>query len=352
MYETEIYETILSRMLDRIDTDIDKQEGSLIYNALAPEAWELAQAYIAIDYVYESTFADTAPREELILRAKERGLYPEHATYAMLKGVFNIDIPIGSRFSLDELTYIAKQKLETGIYILQCEIIGTTGNKKFGEIIPIEFIEGLTSANITELLIPAEDEEDTEIFRQRYFNNFNSLAFGGNREDYIEKIKAISGVGGVKIDRVTPDNYNIIATIITSEYDVPTTEFINIIQSTIDPTQDGEGVGFASIGHVVNVQAVESVEINIDTNITLDSGYIWEDVSDNVNTVIDNYFLTLSQGWENTSNIIVRISQIESNILDVDGVLDISGTLINGESLNITLGQKEIPKRGAINANN
>ena len=42
------YDTILQRMLDRVPIQIDKREGSIIYNALAPAAAELAQMYILL----------------------------------------------------------------------------------------------------------------------------------------------------------------------------------------------------------------------------------------------------------------------------------------------------------------
>lgn len=66
---------------------------------------------------------------------------------------------------------------------------------------PIEFIKGLETCNVTSLLIPGENEEDTEAFRQRYFDSLNTQAFGGNRMDYIQKVSAIPGVGGVKVYR-------------------------------------------------------------------------------------------------------------------------------------------------------
>ena len=37
MYENITYESILQRMLDRIPDDMDKREGAVIYDALAPE---------------------------------------------------------------------------------------------------------------------------------------------------------------------------------------------------------------------------------------------------------------------------------------------------------------------------
>lgn len=352
MYEDNTYEVILDRMLARIPGDIDKTEGSISYEALAPEAWELAQAYISIDLVYDMTFADTAPREELIRRAKERGLEPKPATYAVLKGQFNIDVPIGSRFGLDDLNYVVTDQISNGIYKMQCEAAGPIGNKKLGALISIEYIEGLTSSELIELLIPGTDEEDTEKFRARYFDSFNSVAFGGNKADYIEKIKSINGVGGVKVYRATQDNYNVVAQIINSDYGVPSTELVDIVQEFMDPTKDGEGEGMAPIGHVVVIQGVTGVAVNINTNITYDQDYTWDAVSENVKETVDKYFLSLAESWENTDNIIVRIAQLEATILNVPGIIDIAGTNINGLASNLTLESGQVPLRGDINANN
>ena len=60
----------------------------------------------------------------------------------------------------------------------------------------------MKTAQLTEILIPGEDEEDTEVFRQRYFDSFNEQSFGGNRAAYIETVKKIDGVGNLKVTRV------------------------------------------------------------------------------------------------------------------------------------------------------
>ena len=49
MYENITYESILQRMLDRIPDDMDKSEGAVIYDALAPAAVELQLMYIELD---------------------------------------------------------------------------------------------------------------------------------------------------------------------------------------------------------------------------------------------------------------------------------------------------------------
>lgn len=51
MFENETYENILNRMLDNISDDIDKREGSVAFDMLAPKAIELTQAYSELDNV-------------------------------------------------------------------------------------------------------------------------------------------------------------------------------------------------------------------------------------------------------------------------------------------------------------
>ena len=46
MFEEKTYDNILDSLLSKVPADIDKREGSIIYDALAPVAAELTQAYI------------------------------------------------------------------------------------------------------------------------------------------------------------------------------------------------------------------------------------------------------------------------------------------------------------------
>lgn len=118
MYENMSVEVILERMIDRVveqDNTLDTREGSIIYNALAPAAVELMGMYIEAQRIMDETFADTASREYLIKRCKERGISPQPATNAILKGVFEpstLEIPIGSRYSLENLNYVVIEKLQ------------------------------------------------------------------------------------------------------------------------------------------------------------------------------------------------------------------------------------------------
>ena len=352
MYEDITFELILQRMIDRVlaqNPNIDTREGSIIYNALAPAAVELQNMYIQLDTILNESFADTQTRDYLIKRCAERGIILEPATKAILKGEFNIDVPIGSRFSLDMLNYIVIEKISDGIFKLECETPGSEGNQQFGTLIPIDYIEGLTSAELTELLIPGEDEEDTESLRERYFNSLESQSFGGNIADYKEKTKQLPGVGGVKVYPVWNGGGTVKLVIIDSTYNVPSSTLIDAVQTAVDPIQNqGKGVGFAPIGHVVTVEGVSVTTININTNITYQEGWTWADIEPYVHKAIDDYFFELASSWENENNLIVRISQIETRILNIAGVVDIENTTINGQAQNFVLGADNIPVRGEV----
>jgi len=347
MYENVTYEAILQRMLNRVPNTIDKREGSIIYDALAPAAAELAQMYIEADIILNESFADTASREYLIKRAAERGVVPFPASNAILKGEFNVDIPIGARFSLGNLHYEAIEKISGHTYKLKCETAGTEGNRHFGTLIPVDYINGLSHAELTELLIPGEDEEDTEELRKRYFATLDSQAFGGNITDYKEKVNEMQGVGGVKVYPTWNGGGTVKIVVIDSQYRAPSQELISSLQEKIDPVgNQGSGLGIAPIGHVVTVEGVKPQIVNITTNIVYQPGWTWEDVKGYAEAEIDKYFTELSKSWADSDNLIVRISQIETRLLNVTGILDISGTKINDEEQNLLLDRDCIPVRG------
>lgn len=202
MYEHITFEKIMQRMLGKIPAAVDKREGSVAWDCLAPAAIELQNMYIELDLVLTETFADTASRDFLIRRAAERGIIPYPPTHALLKCEVlpvEIAIPLGARFNCGELNYIVEVSAGEGTYHVKCEEVGTVGNRQIGRLTPINYVSGLQSAKLTELLIPGENEEHTEKIRQRYYDSLDAKAYGGNITDYRQKTNAIDGVGGVKV---------------------------------------------------------------------------------------------------------------------------------------------------------
>lgn len=354
MYENITYEKILERMLDRIPENMDKREGSIIYDAIAPAAVELRQMYIELDVILKETFGDTASREYLIRRAKERGLYPYPATKAILKASYtpiDIEVSTGSRFSSNNenvLNYSNLEKIGTGQLKIECETAGKIGNRYLGDLIPIEYINGLETIKITEVLIPGDDEEDTEDLRKRYFDSFNSKAYGGNIEDYLKKTNSIPGVGVTKVTPVWNGGGTVKLTILDDEYNKASSELIKKVQDIIDPSMDAKGLGIAPIGHIVTVDTANVIEVNISTNITFDKETNFEKVKETIKSEVEKYLIDIRKSWASQNNSVVRIAQIENRIMNITGVIDISNTTINGNNRNLILSEYEIPTMGEI----
>ncbi len=360
MYENQTDEVIQNRMLDNVPSDVDKREGSVIFDAVRPAAIEFMLMYAGLDFFLTNAFGDTADREYLIERAKERGLTPKEATKAKVKGTFTpsgVNVPIGSRFSYDDLNYEVTEQIDTSSYYMLCETAGEVGNKSAGKLIPNDYIAGLQTAELSAVIIPGEDEEDTEVFRKRYLASFDSQAYGGNITDYKEKVNAISGIGGCKIYPVWNGGGSVKIVFMTSESKPPTTEFVSEVQTAIDPVKNqGVGVGIAPIGHTVTVKGVSNSAIKITLNVTAEDSL--DDLKDLIVEVIDTYFEELNKEWPDTAEytlnkisntgITVRTSQIESRILAISGVTDISHTKLNGVEENLVLGVDELAVRGEI----
>lgn len=351
MYEDQTYEKILSRSLARVATDVDKREGSVIMNAIAPVSAEHANLYILLDNILQNGYANTANREYLVLRCKERGVVPHSATKAVLKGKFNMEIPLDARFNLGDLNYVSIAYIEGAdgfyYYQMECETAGTEGNKHFGELSPIEYIDKSLEGSLVELLIPADDEEETEALRARYLNSFESTPFGGNKQDYREKTNALDGVGGTVVVPVWNGGGTVKLIIIDSAYNVASGTLVEAVQTAIDPTQDGTGMGIAPIGHTVTVVPAVEKPVNVSFRLTFVEGYTWNQIEAKAREAVEEYLLEMRKAWEN-GGLVVRISQLENRLLNLDGVLDIASTTINGVADNLSLEMEELPVLGGV----
>lgn len=392
MFESNTHQTILNRMLSRVSDKMDKREGAVIFDTHSPTALELQYLYIELERIIAEGYGDTASREFLIRRCAERGITPYPASKAVLKGVFTpagADV-IGKRFNLGELNYTVTERLEDGAYSVECESEGAQGNRYLGELTPVDYVSGLEQGELVEVLIPGEDEEDTEKLRERYFKSFDEKAFGGNVRDYIEKVGAIQGVGGVKVTRVWNDDIRpsdmipsnkvkewylsvreeaeeqvkawldtvylaaegrkltvggtVLITLLNSDHETASDTLVQNVQDIIDPDENaGEGYGIAPIGHSVLVKSAQGVTVNVSLSVLSDEGYDLDRLQSSIEEVISDYLAELRQQWADSKFLVVRTARIEAGVLGIKGILDIRETKVNGASDNLVLGKYQAP---------
>lgn len=332
------YEELLQDALNRIPNTFDKREGSVIYDAIAPCCYELSLAYAEMERKLKNTYAGTAEREGLILRAAEIGIEPYPATYSVRKGIFtpsSIDV-LGYTFSFDNLNFTATKKIGEGIYEMTCQTLGEVGNVGNGILIPVEYISGLETATLSEeVLIYGEEVEETEHFRERYFDTLKNEAIDGNIAQYLKWCNEYAGIGNAKVFPLWNGKNTVKVSILNSENGVASENLVSEFQEYLDPNSEGLGNGKAPIGAIVTVTTAFERQMNIRVSVTLKSGYR---SAVGVEDSIRQFFKDIAYKRDFISYIELGSAIYMSE--SVDGVGDL---FVNDTQSNVQLASEEIP---------
>ena len=371
------YEYLMELALSFVPDDRDKRQGSVIYDALAPFCQVLAAGAIQLRQFYTQTYAVTATGEDLDNRVAEQGITRFAATHAVRKiTVADEDgnpvvLPLGARFSTVSSTSpvnytITAQYVEDGVavpgsYEATCEELGVVGNEYSGNLINITFVQGLASATMTSILVPARNQETDDELRERYFDTLNQKAFGGNIADYREKVMELDGVGAVQIYPVWNGGGTVKLSIVDPIYGPCSPEFIASVQNEIDPEnaagEQGSGLGIAPIGHKVTVVTPDEVTINVTANVVLGTNYTKGQVETPIKEALASYIQSLRQSWADATDLNeyscdVFVSRMSAAIVNVPGVSNVTGVTLNGQAQDIELtenGQiQQLPKLGEV----
>lgn len=346
MYEEKTFENILGEMLSYVSDrypELDTRTGSIIYTALAPIALELETAYHEMDMIITETFLDTASKEYLVKHGDQVGLEINEATYGHFRGEFNVDIPLGSRFNLDEFNYNVIEKLSDPTdenqyyeFELVCETAGTEPNGYLGDIVPITYIPNISHAKLTEVLIYGEDEEDTEAYRYRLLLHIKQPPINGNVWQYNEWLNEYHGIGKFKTIPCWNGVNTVKLTILNSENKRASDELIQEVQRYFDPPTSpindnlvdetypqgrGMGNGQAPIGAIVTVDTVNEVPVVVNCKVVLKDGYTTPvGVEDAVNNYLKSIVL-------NKTNI--AYMPISAEIYNAESVADVVSLTIS-----------------------
>jgi len=353
---------ILDRTLsNELLTDMDKREGSIVYNTLAPVCLELAEAYIKMDILENQLSLLTATGTNLDNRAYEHGMAREQETQAERIGTFkkyqtdengeyakdedgnkiliDMDIDEGSRFvSPDDssIVYEFTGKNDSGENILKCETYGTVGNEYVGTILPLTAIPDLVEAKITSTYTPAQDTESDDELRERVINKLNSLSFGGNIDSYIEKVSSIDGVGTCKVFPAWQYNGSVLLSVVDSSYEPITQFFADRIKEEIDPEESsGQGVGFAPIGHYVTITTPIKSNVKVQFHLDLEANVTVGNIQEECERKIKEYFDSVKHDFGQDKTLGIYRARIIDKILEISEVLNITNVLLNDADADI-----------------
>ena len=370
-FSQQTYQSILKAMLAQVPNVYDKRDTSPIQTALGPAAYALEEYYLSLNQVQRSAFVQTAVGSDLDLLAVIAGLTRYPASAAVRLGVFDAEAPIGSRFSTingaNSINFIATETAEVEdptegdyYYQLTAETPGTIGNDYAGPILPINTIPGLGSAQITDILVPGDDTETDEAFRERIIEALNERPFGGNIASYRQFVPSIDGVGSVQVYPTWNGGGTVKLSILGSDWLPATSEVVENVQNAVDPPPNqGLGLGMAPIGAKVTVVAPAALTVDVTATLTLASGYQIGQVQQPIEEALEAYLLSVRKEWDaNTSTTSVQyaadvyVARITAAIVGVTGVVNATNVQLNGAAADLILTEtgttQQVPILGKV----
>lgn len=342
-------ENLLSAMLSRVSDDLDKREGSIIFDALAPAAYALADLYKNLSDAYADSFIGTALGNALDMRGAEMGIYRRAAVKAVRKGIFygENNVPfhaeVGLRFSTVDgeksQCFTVLEQIDEGVFALEAEVGGAAANDYVGTLLPVQVVSGLVSCTMEgEPIIDGADTESDEDFRSRYLYKINNEPMHGNASAYLQWALEYPGIGKAKVFPLWQGENTVKVSILGSD-DLPCSQaLVAEFQEYLDPNGKGLGNGIAPIGAKVTVATVSLKEIDVAFTFTLGSGKNAPQVKALIENAVKSYFSAISY-----CKTKVYYMEVGAAILSVDGVESLTNLTLNGVSGDISLGEEERP---------
>ncbi|ADL04010.1 baseplate J/gp47 family protein [Lacrimispora saccharolytica] len=330
---SQTYEEILQGMLDKVPSNVDKREGSIIYDALAPCAYFLAQQQFQLDNFVELVFADTAVGEYLDTAVSDFGLTRKGASAAIRQVTTSAAISIGTVWGINELAYTITELIATNQYKAKCNTAGTIGNQYTGSMSPISSVSGVT-ATLGDVLTAGTDIETDDALRARLYNKVRMPATSGNAYQYKQWALEVSGVGDAKVFPLDSGPGTVTVIIVDDNKAISETlpETVAEYIETVRP-----------IGATVTVTSPTAKQINITASVILDGSKTIGEVETTFNTAIESFLADTV-----FSSYSISYAKIGGLLLDTVGVEDYNGLMVNSGTGNVTIGSKEIPVKGVV----
>lgn len=342
-FDNETKETILQRMLANSPKDIDKRQGSVTWDVLSPVSIELERNYIALDLIPVFGFVnENQPREYLILRCAEVGVFPKPANKSSgtvtISGDDGTKIPKGTRVYKEGEKPVYFVTTEEGTIAngqvtvpAEAEKGGADGNVPAGAItLHVGNIVGVASV-INE--VPFEggtDEESDESLMQRYFERVSMPATSGNKWHYRQWAKEVPGVSDAKVYPGWNGINTIKVVILDEDKRTPSQTLLDNVYSYIEDNRP--------ICVDVTVEGAIEKPFTIAADIVVAENYTIQQIQLSFQKAITDYFKSIA-----FVDSYVSYAQIGRLLFDVKGVLDYSNLTLNGGTANVALGDTEVP---------
>lgn len=352
VFESQSYETILSRILRRMGTNLQTREGSYCYDMAAPIAFELARAYISMGEIIDALYVDENSGKYLDMHAALLGMTRLEGTRAQAEisfsGTSGTLIPAGTAFFTAaglEFTLDADVVLinGAGTGTLTAAEVGDEYNVDTGEISQmLRSVAGLSGFYCQESQGGTDAESDEALFDRIALRRANP-ATSGNEAQYIQWALECDGVGACKV---------------TPLWNGPGTVRVMIADYERGPVDDA--VTEAVKAHIeeqrpvcvdVTVLSVSAVEISVSAALTLSGSATEDEVKAAFVSELDTYLKGLAEAYfarREAGAYALYYNKVAALLMSVDGVEDYSSLSLNGGTANIEIGTTAVPVLGEV----
>ncbi|MGC6584751.1 baseplate J/gp47 family protein [Paenibacillus sp. Dod16] len=367
-------ENIMNRMLNKVPSDVDKSEGSFIWDAQAPVAFMLSEAALWAQELLRRGFASTVASDhpdirsaELELRTAEHGITRREAVASsgsvLFTGKPGTTVPAGTyvatpadegsgESSVEYVTTsgVTLSDLGTGTAPIRAVMPGSSGNVPAGVIqLMMTSVSGVTSVTNPEPTRSGTDTESDQSLLERFYAKVRSQGTSGNKAQYMQWANEIAGVGGVEVAPLWKGPGTVGLYLIDTDKRAASQDIVNAVQQYIDPSQDGQGEGVAPAGPVITVMPAAEVAIDISVKVqrTQEQPSTMEEIRKLIEDGVRTY---LQQIAFNRKDPLVRYTRIAAVLLDIPIIVDYSDLTINGhtEQQNIEIGSGQVAVLGTV----
>lgn len=334
MFSNQTYEVIKQRILDNININIDKREGSFTSNMVSALAEELAKAYINMSDILSLGFIDDTFDTFLDKRVSEFGVYRKEGVKATgeikVEGKEGAIITNGTLVKANDLYFTVLNDIELptdNVLYVEANEVGY----KYNLLANTEFELVEKNDKVTKLANETNfskgvDVESDEDLRKRFIKIVNNPSASGNKAHYEEWALEVDGVGRAIVYPLWNGNGTVKVMIIGNDNKAVSEDIINNCKLHIEENMP--------IGVSLTVVTPTSLNISIKATIELKEGYDIEDIKLDFEASLNEYL----KGVTNE----LTYSKVYGLLVNHSGVEDATSFTINDNNINISISEDKI----------
>lgn len=303
----ESYEEILERMKNKFaelsgSNVNDDSDIGIRMKVLAGEVFSLQNN---VNWLKNQMFPQTAVGNQLDYLALERGIYRKSAisssgTLKFMREValdYDLDIPKGTICATNGINSIRVKTTEDAVLSAgdlsvtvpaQSEVGGASQNAGIGAIkIMITPPSGITSVTNDTAFVGGIDSESDEDLRERLIDSYKNISNGTNSAFYKAHVLKYDGIYSANV-LAKERGVGTVDIYVAAKGGVPSDELVAEIQSEISSIRE--------LNVDVKVNKAATVEIPVAVDIAVKTGYSFDEIKEQCQTKITEYFNSLKIG--------------------------------------------------------